>query len=349
MKNFFKKIQLRFKPRANNTKPYIIPTSLGLSYGFLILLIIIISLNNKNNLIFLFAFFLFSVGITTTLLTNKNLEKLQLLIEKNQYFFQNEKHSIYFKIQNTGKQNIFEIVVKWSSRKLNLPSSIFSILKLSPQQSTLVVLEYEFPKYGLQHIPEITIESVFPFNFLKVWKYRNFTDEKIWVFPERQNYLTHQMFESQKLNLNKDDTVSNQTKTLDDKDFSYLDKSPDQIITRDINWKSYAKTDTLYINKYDSRTNSQKAVNLDWDQTEILIDFQKRKSQMSFWIYEIYKNKIKLEILFPQNIISINSGSKSDFIQAMIYLTQLQESEPTKRADSTDPQKKLFLQSWIKS
>ena len=295
---------------------------LGISYGVLILLIIIISLNNKNNLIFLFSFFLFSVGITTTLITNKNIEKIKLNFDPGQYFFKNENSTLFFTLINYGKINIYELIFKWSKTSPNDISH--TIVQLKKKESTSVLLEHTFTKKGLQQLPEITIESYFPFNFLRVWKYRQFSESMVWVFPQKINFA-HELksdyvdYTNANLNIYK---ASNSH----EKEFSYLDRSPNESINRDINWKSYAKTDSLYLNKYEYLSDSHNQIEINWQNTESLKDIDKRKSHMSYVIDDLYKKRANLKVVFPQKSFFIMSGSKPDYLNCLIYLTAFEEA-----------------------
>jgi len=294
---------------------------LGISYGVLILLIIIISLNNKNNLIFLFSFFLFSVGITTTLMTNKNIEKIKLNLDPRQYFFQNEKSTVFFTLMNIGKINVYELFFRWSADSKNI--GVHTIVQLKKQESVPVLLEHSFSQMGLQQLPEITIESYFPFNFLRVWKYREFSDSQIWVFPEKINLIKELQSEFQDISIEN----INHYKALNsnEREFAYLDKSPYDSVNRDINWKSFAKTDSLYLNKYEYLQESKNQIEVNWLHTESLKSINKRKSHMSYVIDHLYKQRINLKVIFPQKSFHIAAGSKTDYLSCLIYLTAFED------------------------
>lgn len=306
MKNFYNWFKSRIKVpvRVNTPRPYIVPTGIGFSYGLLVLVIIIVSVNNRNNLIFLFAFFLFSVGLVTMLFSHRNFEKIRFSFLQASLLFKNEVGKLTYRLENLRTQDSFMISVG---------DSTVDHIESRGQKDVQVTFKPE--KYGLVQVPVLQAESYFPLRFLRVWRFIQ-PEVKLTIFPEKINYLSSNMsdIESQ---IGVDNLVNQE---VIEKEISHFDRFQPTDAPHLINWKMLAKTDDLYINRYHSPMDEQKQIVIKWQDTESLLDIEKRKSQMSFWIDHLYKSKKPFTVVFDRQQVSVGSGDLKSVNKALRML-----------------------------
>ncbi len=306
MKNFYNWLKSRSKipVRANTPRPYIIPTGIGFSYGILVFILIMVSVNNRNNLIFLFAFFLFSVGLVTMLLTHRNFEKIKLQFLNSSILFKNEPGILNYTLENPRNQESFMISVADKT-----------IEHIESEAKREVQISFKPANYGVGPLPLQRMESRFPLQFLLVWRFVQ-PEVKITVYPEKINYFATE--ESQPVE--QAGVQQAQSPESLEKEISHFDRFKETDPPQHINWKILAKTNNLYVNKFESQANEQKRVLINWKDTEPLVDLEKRKSQFSFWLDYVYKLKKPFVVLFEEQQILVEANDQKSLVKALRLL-----------------------------
>ena len=290
--------------RVNTPRPYIIPTGLGFSFGVLVFVLVIVSVNNRNNLIFLFAFFLFSVGLVTMLMSHRNFEKIKMSFFQASILFKNELGVLSYKIENPGSKDSFMIQVHDKT-----------VEHLKPLEKRDVQIGFLPTHYGIQQVPMQRLESRFPLQFLRVWRFLQ-PEVKITVFPEKINYfgVTLQQPENEA-----GEKRSRLNEALE-KEISHFDRFKPADSPQHINWKMLAKTSDLYVTKFEPQADEQQHIVLRWSDTESLIDIEKRKSQFAFWIDHFYKLKKSFIVEFNEQQITVAVHDQKNMVKALRLL-----------------------------
>lgn len=261
-------------------------------------------MNNRNNLIFLFAFFLFSAGIVTLLKSHRNFEKIKTSFWQAPVIFKNELGYLIYKIENPQNEHRFMIQVQDKM-----------IEHLKPFESRDLPVGFLPLKSGVQEVPILALESRFPLQFLRVWRFVQ-PDIKITVYPEKINYLNS----IEKL---PEENIGQQKSKNDlpiEKEISHFDKFQATDSLQDINWKMLAKTSELYVKKYESTAADEQNRFIRWADTEPLYDIEKRKSQFSFWIDQFYKLKVSFIVEYEDQQINIAVNDHRNLVKALRLL-----------------------------
>lgn len=306
MKNFYNWFKSRSKipVRANTPRPYIVPTGLGFSYGTLVFVLVVVSVNNRNNLIFLFAFFLFSVGIVTMMMSHRNFEKIKMSFLQSSLLFKNEVGVLTYKMENPRNKDSFMVL-----------AADKTVEYIKAQEKKDVQIPFTPSSYGVMQLPIQKLESRFPLQFLRVWRFVQ-PEVKLTVFPEKINYFGLLSREPES------ETGAHKTQHQEaiEKEISHFDRFQVTDPPQYINWKMLAKTDDLYINKYESQADETQQIVIRWKDTEPLTDIEKRKSQLSFWIDYFYKAKKSFVVVFDEQQVSVAPHDYKSLIKALRLL-----------------------------
>lgn len=288
----------------NTPRPYIVPTGLGFSYGLLVFILVIISVNNRNNLLFLFAFFLFSVGVVTMMMTHRNFEKIKFNFLQASLMFKNEPGFLTYKMENSGRKDSYMISVA---------EKTIEHIKASEKKD--IQISFTPLSYGVISTPIQKLESLFPLQFLRVWRFLQ-PEVKITIFPEKINYFSLESHQSER----ESGFKNVQAQESSEKEISHFDQYQETDSPQHINWKMLAKMNDLYVNKFESQVRDQKQIVILWKDTEVLNDIEKRKSQFAYWIDYAYKQKKTFMVQFEEQQILVASFDQKNLMKALRLL-----------------------------
>lgn len=218
--------------------------------------------------------------------------------------FKNEAGILSYNMENSGAKDSFMIQVADKT-----------IEHLQPHEKCDVQVLFTPQQYGVMQLPMQKLESRFPLQFLRVWRFLQ-PEVKIAVYPEKVNYfgIAAQQAETE-TGMHKIQAHE----TLE-KEISHFDRFQVTDPPQHINWKILAKTNDLYVNKFESQANELKQVVIRWSDTEPLVDFEKRKSQFSFWIDHFFKLKKSFVVIFEDQQIAVAPHDQKSLIKALRLL-----------------------------
>ena len=218
--------------------------------------------------------------------------------------FKNELGVLSYKIENPGSKDSFMIQVHDKT-----------VEHLKPLEKRDVQIGFLPTHYGIQQVPMQRLESRFPLQFLRVWRFLQ-PEVKITVFPEKINYfgVTLQQPENEA-----GEKRSRLNEALE-KEISHFDRFKPADSPQHINWKMLAKTSDLYVTKFEPQAYEQQHIVLRWSDTESLIDIEKRKSQFAFWIDHFYKLKKSFIVEFNEQQITVAVHDQKNMVKALRLL-----------------------------
>lgn len=237
-------------------------------------------------------------------LSHRNFEKISLTFLKSSLLFKNEAGILNYKIENSGLKDSFMIQVN---------SKI--VEHLLPQDSKEMQIDFTPVHYGIQNVPLQRFESRFPLQFLVVWRFFQ-PSLKITVFPEKINYLDPSRQESE----TQAGGLSIQPEESLEKEFSHFDRFQQTDSIQHINWKIFSKTNQLFITKFENKGDEEQHIVLRWSETEVLNDIEKRKSQFSYWIDDLFKEKKKFLVEYENQQITVNINDHKSLVKALRLL-----------------------------
>jgi uncharacterized protein (DUF58 family) len=159
-------------------KTYIIPTGFGLSFGALAFVLLAMAIGYANNVLYFFVFMLISMGLSTAVATNKNIENLIFKDIRFEKLFAEEKNTLTVFIE-TLKEPLWDLDFYLERKKENLTR----VNEL--QKNAKFIINWAPAQRGRQHLPRITAESRFPFRMLRAWKHFDRAGDVI-VFAARK-------------------------------------------------------------------------------------------------------------------------------------------------------------------
>ena len=269
------------KLRADKT--YIFPTGFGFAFGILSFIMLVMAIGYGNNILYFFVFLLVAMGLSTTWLTNKNVERVRIKNLEVESCFAHEKNILLVRVENLTpkKTNLWDIEFIGESEN-QMVNEIESQADVSIQWTPEV--------RGYIQFPRIRIQSRFPFKLARAWKYydvaRNFL-----VYPERKGNLDLMALIGQQANRDEAFKLENEGLFRDHRDFQNSD-SPARI-----DWKQSIKHQKHLLKNYE-RSGDRKLI-IDWDMTKNSGGFENRVSQLALWVdvchrqNELYSLRIK--------------------------------------------------------
>lgn len=269
------------KLRADKT--YIFPTGFGFAFGSLSFILLVMAIGYGNNILYFFVFLLVAMGLSTTWLTNKNVEAVRIRDLDVGGCFANEKNVFRARVENltSKKTNLWDIefVAESENQMLNEVQALADVDILWTPQAR-----------GFLPFPRIRIQSRFPFKLARAWKYHDVARNFL-VYPERKGELDLRALIGQQANRDEAAKLENEGLFRDHRDFSNSD-SPSRI-----DWKQSIKHQKHLIKNYE-RSGDRKLI-IDWEMTKNCGGFEQRISQLALWVdvchrqNELYSLRIK--------------------------------------------------------
>lgn len=233
------------------------------------------------------------MGISTSWLTNNNIDYVRILDIQNDFLFANEKNNVQLLIENKKPQRTplfdIEMLVEHDNSK-NDKSNVLNYCEKKQE----LTLQWMPPRRGTHEGPRIKMQSRFPFLLLRSWKFYE-SPRQFLIYPERkgqqnlQALLGHQS--------QGDEAAKLETEGLfrDLRDFQSSD-SPNRI-----DWKRSVKHQKHLVRNYEK--SGERKILIDWDMTSSQDSFEARISQLAQWVdlchenNEVYALKIKAQRL----------------------------------------------------
>lgn len=238
------------------------------------------------------------------LMSHRNFEKIKMSFFQASILFKNEAGVLSYKIENPGSKDSFMIQVHDKT-----------VEHLKPLEKRDVQISFLPTHYGTQQVPMQRLESRFPLQFLRVWRFLQ-PEFKITVFPEKINYfgVTTQQPESEA------GEKRPQTNEALEKEISHFDRFQQTDPLQHINWKMLAKTSDLYVTKFEPQADEQQHIVLRWKDTAPLGDIEKRKSQFAFCIDYFFKQKKTFIVEFDEQQIAVGIHDQKNMVKALRLL-----------------------------
>lgn len=244
------------------------PTSFGFAFAGMALVVFFMAVGYSNNLIYIFVFLLISLAITSAFVTNQNIKSIQVLGIKASDLFANEEGGLTMQIKNTSSRPAWDLEILYGKDK-EIQAKI-AIIETTQKD---VTVKLKPVIRGWQNIQRMTLQSRFPFQLLRAWKYYS-SVEKVLVFPERRGDI---QFPREAYS---EDALANAGLFRDHRNFQSSDS-----VNR-IDWRASARRQNLFVKNYEEA--EKPVLSFTWEQTQSLEDFEKRLSQLSLWIDQAY-------------------------------------------------------------
>jgi uncharacterized protein (DUF58 family) len=297
-------------------KIYIVPSRFGLLYFSGTIAMMIIAGTYSNNLVFLLSFILFSIGISAMFFTNSNLKQLILEDYEIQNQFAKEDFIVsmnFFSLKTSDSFNIqvsLEIETKWNKIEKLTQTVLFVKNSISSNH----LLKFKLDRRGKYKVRRVKLSSTYPLGLFTAWT---------WIKDERDFYVYPNCFGSYpfETKISQSDSYQKTKRGGDDfwetKDYVYGDS------IKRIDWKNYAKSETLKVKVFDANASEAYVVSFDPKNSS---DIEMEISAIAQLIRTAFSDRVPLELRMP--IAQIQNASSSDgFHQALKILSDWPSSQ----------------------
>lgn len=288
------------KPRYRlaSGKTFIFPTGFGFAFGILSFILLVMAIGYGNNVLYFFVFLLVSMGLSTSWLTNNNIESVNVTDMTFDSLFANEKNTVMLKIDNKTpkKSAIFdvEMLVEHPLKTLNQSNTISEV-----ETQGFLNLTWQPLQRGIVDYPRVMMQSRFPYKILRSWKYYLKAGTCL-VYPERKgdaNIRTLIGHQSQR-----DEAAKLESEGLfrDYREFQNSD-SPNRI-----DWKRSVKHGKHLIKNYEQ--SGERKILIDWQMTDPSQSFESRVSQMALWVDLCHQQNENYSLRIEKQQIDYGTG-----------------------------------------
>jgi uncharacterized protein (DUF58 family) len=140
---------------------YILPTRAGLFMGGILLVSLLASLNDTNNLGLLLTFFLFSMALSSIVLTQKNLKGLHLKTLFCPPVFAGEPPCLHLELMSPERERAGLMLITASHRS--------PIKRIGKDEKGTLILPLPPQKRGIFRLPKLALESHAPLGLFYAW------------------------------------------------------------------------------------------------------------------------------------------------------------------------------------
>ncbi len=272
--------------RLKHKQIYVLPTPLGGLLFMTACLILVLGINYQNNLILLFAYLCFGLFITNILHGYLNLVNLSIRFLNVSDGTAGEHYSVQFQCHAARKVRMVHFHLQGGHAQK-------ALFTQNPENITLKV---PAKKRGAFNIPRITIDTLYPFGFFRVWSYVHF-DAKVHVYPSPVKAALNDQT-ALPTDLDGEKPVHG------DEDFSEIrDYQKGEPINR-ISWKHFARNRQLLTSEF-----------ISYQSQECVLDYQSqsgskehRLSVLAYHVYALERTGTPFSLRLPGQTLALGQG-----------------------------------------
>ena len=300
--NFLKKIiirkSLKYPNTVNKKNLYIFPNLKGFQLAGLIFFCFSVAIFYQNNFALLISIVIFFIYFISILISYQNLLNFELsVIDK--LFPSNTIVNLKLKVNDRLNKKRLNINFDIGEEKINKDI----------KHNAIINLKYKFKKRGLNQIPKVNINSLFPFGIINTFTKVAFIENAI-IYPKPLK-PTADIFD-QLYNSNIEEGF--------DYEFDKIEEIKENVNLSKISWKHSSIRKKLYEKKFKFLNNLQH-ITIDLQKLEAK-NFEYKLSYASYLINYFYKIK-KPFILKNKNFISPVACSLEHKNKLLTYLSNV--------------------------
>ena len=276
----------RISPRK--TKVYIVPTALGFKFIGCNFLIFLMALSYSNNMGLLIAFIMVAYLVITMLETHKYIQDTKVDSINIGNFFLSHPINLNIKLKQTPEIRCAEVLqIELISEELKLRSEIG--LKGADQNRQVALQIFQRGYYRFNNLKLFTYGHN---KLFYVWRYFPL-QTSFYVYPAKRFISQKRMVES---NITKDQKVESE--------FQFHIPYQTGMTSKRIDWKVFARTDSLYWKKHTDDQSESVEINYQAFEGE----HETRLEYMCFLVDKNFKVLNNWKLVLPQKILNFNKG-----------------------------------------
>lgn len=276
----------QYNPRR--TKVYIVPTALGFKFIGCNFLIFLMALSYANNMGLLIAFIMVAYLVITMLETHKYIQDTIVDSLNMTNFFLSHPINLNIRLNETPERRCAEVLqIELLGDNNRLKSELGIKGADNNQQTALQIF-----KRGFYQFKSLKLFTYGHNKLFYVWRY----------FPLKSQFY---VYPAKRFTPFVRNTESEQEKNLkSESEFKFHVPYQPGMTAKRIDWKVYARTDSLYWKKHTD--NQSEAVEINYQFLEG--DHETKLEFMSFLIDKNFKEGNSWKLVLPQKILPDNKG-----------------------------------------
>lgn len=215
------------------------PTREGIIFIVLSFIVGFSAINTSNNMLYLIFGIMISLVIISGVISMINLSRIDIGLVNIPDIYALTPAFLIFRLKNEKP------VIPTTSLTIRMGGSGSYLLYLPPGSGKDVKVECFFKKRGLSELPEVTLETRFPFGFFKKWIKADLSGSRVLVFPKINEVVTEDSSNTDEYSGNKEQKRTGQGEELK----SIRDYRPGDN-KKDIDWKSTAKVNKIMVKEF---------------------------------------------------------------------------------------------------
>ncbi len=267
----------------------------------------IAAVNTGNNLVYLIEAAMLSFMIISGIIGKKNLDRLEIKVRFPDEIFANVDFPIEYKVKNNKRLlPSFLLILNFEGKKILIPF-------IEAGKEYAVTTHYRFTKRGMLEIKNLSICSVFPFDFfVRCVVYTESIPVTVYPYPKRCNILQESVEIKKGKSLEDGKRVGLYGELISVRDYAKGDS------IKWIHWKASAKTGKLKTKEFSDLGGEPVVVNLD----QIKGSLEERISCATYLILELYKRNIPFGLKYEKKLIK-PEHSKKQKVRILRMLAQI--------------------------
>ncbi len=279
-------------------KLFIFPSRTG--FGFLLVLVVLwlTATNYENNLLFAVCYLLTSFFIIAIYHTHQNLSGLNIRVLPVAPVFAGDRCevTIQLSIEKQSLRSRPAIALQWYQvTQEGLDQTIVTVPK---EKSVNVHLYLLANNRGWINTPRITLQSIFPFGWLRCWTHLAFSVEGL-VYPKPLPAGVLPFFKSA------GDNAHVALQGAGDDDFAGHSAYQKGMPLQRVDWKIWARGGEMFVKDYASGVDER--LWLDWDYLSGL-DMEQRLSRLCDWVLQADRRNLQYGLRLPGCEVSPGRG-----------------------------------------
>ncbi len=267
---------------------FVLPTSFGWGFGFMLVFMTLGGLNFNNNMALILVFLLATIAQLTTLIAYRNLSGLKIDNIYSEPVFCGEAAHFYVLVSNQNERQRFAVQAGFK------PPQDCTDFKLNSSES--FHLKHPTLNRGWLEMPSFRLETRFPLGLFKAWS---------WVFPQSRCLVYPSPAKKAPPLPKTGHGQAGQAAKGDGDQVHGLRKYQPGDSIRRVAWRASARHDELY--SLEMEAPQEEACELDWDLLHG-VDVETRLSILTAWVVAADHKQLSYSLKLPGEQVPSDNG-----------------------------------------
>ncbi len=253
--------------RISSRRLYILPTSVGLTFGIVCFAMLLGSMNYNNSMGFALTFLLAATGLVAMHRCHRNLADIEVIGAHAESVFAGESAVFVLQLRNAGGQPRYDLRARIDGRR-SQPTD------LAATSDAVLRVTIPAPARGIVRVGRFGLNTRFPLSLLRCWS---------WLYLDTQCYVWPSPAKDAPARPLSPSNNSGRLGTGGDEDFAGLRDYQDGDSPRLIAWKTFARSGELKSKRFEGSSVATTWIDID---SVAHGELEQRLSIMTRWLLE---------------------------------------------------------------